>query len=118
MLITKLKSKIHHAVVTETNLLYEGSCAIDSSLLEAACIEEYEMIHIYNVNTGERFTTYAIPADSGSGMISVRGAAARKAVIGDELIICTYGMVTANTCEHVNPIVVYVNKANQQTNSI
>ena len=57
MLITKLKSKIHRAVVTETNLLYEGSCAIDSALLESATIEEHEMIHIYNVNTGDRFST-------------------------------------------------------------
>lgn len=110
MLITKLKSKIHRATVTETNLLYEGSCAIDSELLEAAIIEEHEIIHIYNVNTGDRFSTYAIPAEPGSGIISVRGSAARKAAVGDILIICTFGLVSQN--QHIEPVVVYVDEKN------
>ncbi len=116
MLIQKLKSKLHRVTVTDTNLEYEGSCAIDSDLLEAAGIEEYEMIHIYNVNTGERFTTYAIRADAGSGIISVRGAAARKACTGDILIICTYCMVSSNLITtngaDYHPLTVYVNKQN------
>jgi len=76
---TMLKSKIHRASVTHAELNYEGSCAIDETLLEAADIREHERIDIYNVTNGERFTTYAIAAQRGSGIISVNGAAARKA---------------------------------------
>ena len=73
MEITLLKSKLHQATVTLTELEYEGSCAIDADLLSAAGINEYEQIHIYNLNNGNRFTTYAIQAEAGSGVISVNG---------------------------------------------
>ena len=84
---TMLKSKLHRVRVTHSELEYEGSCAIDETLLEAADIREYQQIEIYNVNSGERFTTYAIRAQRNSGVISVNGAAARKAQAGDVLII-------------------------------
>lgn len=93
MLITVLKSKIHRAKVTEANLDYVGSCAIDRELLELANIQEYEQIHIFNVNNGERFVTYAIPSDI-KDEISVRGSAARKVMVGDILIIAAYGQIT------------------------
>lgn len=112
MLITKLKSKLHRVTVTEINLHYEGSCAIDLELLQAANIEEYEQIHIYNVNTGDRFTTYAIAAPLSSGIVSIRGSAARKAQIGDTLIICTYGICSPYNEKH--PSIVYVDSVNKQ----
>src|SRR5438270_11886383 len=87
---TMLKSKLHRVSVTHAELTYEGSCAIDETLLDAADIAEYQQIEIYNVNNGERFTTYAIRAERNSGTISVNGAAARKAAVGDLLIIAAY----------------------------
>jgi aspartate 1-decarboxylase len=87
---TMLKSKLHRVTVTHAELHYEGSCAIDENLLDAADIKEYQQIDVYNVNNGERFSTYAIRAERGSGTISVNGAAARKAATGDLLIIATY----------------------------
>lgn len=110
MLITKLKSKIHKAVVTDTNLRYEESCAISKDLLEAANIQEYEQVHIYNINNGKRFTTYAIISDE-LGTISIRGSAARKVITGDTIIICTYCQVPFEN-EHM-PIRVYVNEKNE-----
>lgn len=112
MLITLLKSKIHRATVTETNLHYEGSCAIDTDLLEAANIKKYEQIQIYNINTGNRLTTYAIPAEPGSGIISVRGSAARTCCTGDLVIICTYGHYN-EYADITDPIVVYVDETNK-----
>ncbi|HID83264.1 MAG TPA: aspartate 1-decarboxylase, partial [Thiotrichales bacterium] len=90
MVLTLLKSKLHRATVTHAELEYEGSCAIDASLMDAANIREYERIEIYNVSNGERFNTYAIRAEAGSGIISVNGAAAHKANVDDIVIICTY----------------------------
>ena len=90
MTLTFLKSKLHGAYVTHSELDYDGSCAIDSNILEQASINEYERIDIYNVTNGERFTTYTILAQPGSGIISVNGAAAHKANPGDKLVICTY----------------------------
>ena len=92
-----LKSKLHRVTVTHAELHYEGSCAIDENLLDAADIKEYQQIDIYNVNNGERFTTYAISAERGSGIISVNGAAARKASPGDLLIIATYAILLIGT---------------------
>ena len=85
-----LKSKLHRVQVTHSELEYEGSCAIDETLLEAAQIREYEQIAIYNITNGERFTTYAIKAQRNSGVISINGAAAHKANPGDLIIIATY----------------------------
>ena len=90
MMIRILKSKLHRALITNTHLDYEGSCAIDSALLDAAQIAEYEMIHIYNLNNGERFTTYAIKAERGTGDYYSNGAAAYKGNKNDLVIICTY----------------------------
>ena len=81
---TMLKSKLHRVTVTHAELHYEGSCAIDQNLLDAADIKEYQQIEIYNVTNGERFSTYAIAAERGSGIISVNGAAARRAAAGDD----------------------------------
>src|SRR5665811_1225953 len=88
----RLQAKLHRVRVTQSELHYEGSCAIDDDLLDAAGIMEYQQIDIYNVTNGERFTTYAIRAQRGSGLISVNGAAAHKADPGDILIIATYAM--------------------------
>lgn len=89
-----LLSKLHRATVTEADLHYEGSCGIDAGLLDAADMSEFEKIELYNINNGERFSTYIIKAARGSGIISLNGAAARKAHVGDHLIICTYGLVS------------------------
>jgi aspartate 1-decarboxylase len=89
---TMLKSKLHRVTATHADLHYEGSCAIDEDLLEAANIKEYEQIDIWNVNNGERFTTYAIRAERGSGVISVNGSAARRAAPGDIMIIATFAV--------------------------
>ena len=85
-MIKILKSKLHRATITNTHLDYEGSCAIDSNLLNSANIYEYEMIHIYNLNNGERFTTYAIKAEKNSGIITLNGAAAFKGNKNDLVI--------------------------------
>ena len=91
---TMLKSKLHRVTCTASELHYEGSCAIDQDLLDAADIREFQQIEIYNINNGERFSTYAIAAQRGSGIISVNGAAAHKASRGDLLIIAAYAAYT------------------------
>jgi aspartate 1-decarboxylase len=110
---TMLKSKLHRARVTHSELHYEGSCAIDLRLLEAADIREYEQIQIYNVSNGERFTTYAIGAERNSGIISVNGAAAHKADPGDIIIIATYGAYSELELLRYEPNLVYVNEQNR-----
>jgi len=113
---TMLKSKLHRVRVTHSELEYEGSCAIDETLLEAADIREYQQIDIYNVNNGERFTTYAIRAQRNSGTISVNGAAARKASPGDVLIIATYATYNELELEKFAPELVYVDANNRIIN--
>ncbi len=116
-----LKSKLHRVHVTHSELHYEGSCAIDEVLLEAANISEYEQIQIYNVTNGERFTTYAIRAERNSGIISVNGAAAHKAHPKDILIIATYASYHEAELAHYQPQLVYVdnsNRINAQRNAI
>jgi aspartate 1-decarboxylase len=110
---TMLKSKLHRAHVTHSELHYEGSCAIDEALLEAADIREYEQIQIYNVSNGERFTTYAIRAERNSGIISVNGAAAHKAEPGDIVIIATYAQYSELELARYAPSLVYVNPENR-----
>jgi aspartate 1-decarboxylase len=101
-----LLGKIHRATVTEADLHYEGSCAIDEDLLDAADMHPFEKIELYNINNGERFSTYIIKAQRGSGIISLNGAAARKAHVGDRLIICTYGLIDGDdTALHIPKIV-------------
>ncbi len=113
---TMLKSKLHRVTVTHSELHYEGSCAIDQDLLDAADIKEYQQIDIYNVTNGERFTTYAISAERGSGIISVNGAAARKAAPGDLLIIATYAMYDEAELAKFEPDLVYVDSRNRMMN--
>ena len=110
---TMLKSKLHRATVTHAELHYEGSCAIDETLLDAANIHEYEQIQIYNVTNGERFTTYAIRAARDSGIISVNGAAAHKANPGDLVIIATYAVYNELELARYAPELVYVDAANR-----
>lgn len=110
---TMLKSKLHRVRVTRSELHYEGSCAIDDDLLDAANIQEYQQIDIYNITNGERFTTYAIRAQRGSGTISVNGAAAHKADPGDILIIATYATYTELELERFHPQLVYVDEHNR-----
>jgi aspartate 1-decarboxylase len=112
MQTTMLKAKVHRARVTHSELEYEGSCAIDDNLLKASGIHEYEQIHIYNVNTGQRFITYAIRAEEGSGIISVNGAAARLALPGDIVIICAYISIPEKEAANFRPKLVYVDDAN------
>lgn len=113
MQLNMLKAKIHRATVTQVELHYEGSCAIDEALLEAAGILEYEQIHIYNINNGERFVTYAIRAERNSGVISVNGAAAHKASVGDLVIIAAYSRMEEAEAASYSPRLVYPDAKNR-----
>ena len=115
MFQTMLKAKIHRVTVTHSELEYEGSCAIDGLLLEASGISEFEQIHIYNVNTGGRFVTYAIQAENESGIISVNGAAARLASPRDILIICAYAQYSEQELSIFRPKLIYVDSQNKMT---
>lgn len=113
MQTTMLQAKLHRACVTHSELDYEGSCAIDSKLLDFAGIREYQQIQIYNINNGERFTTYAIRAEAGSGIISVNGAAAHLASKGDLVIICAYAILDEQELASFKPTLVYFNENNE-----
>ncbi|HRD90414.1 MAG TPA: aspartate 1-decarboxylase [Accumulibacter sp.] len=110
---TMLKSKLHRVSATHAELHYEGSCAIDEDLLDAANIREYEQIDIWNVNNGERFTTYAIRAERGSGVISVNGSAARRAAPGDLLIIASFAVYNEVELAKYAPLLIYVDTQNR-----
>ena len=110
---TMLQAKIHRVTTTHAELNYEGSCAIDQDLLDAADIQEYQAIDIYNVTNGERFSTYAISAERGSGIISVNGAAARRAAVGDLLIIACYASYSEIELQKYEPKLVYVDGRNR-----
>ncbi|MGE5240417.1 MAG: aspartate 1-decarboxylase [Bacteroidota bacterium] len=112
-----LKSKLHRVTVTHSELDYEGSVAIDGRLLDAADIREYERIEVYNLKNGERFSTYAIRAREGSGIISVNGAAAHKANPGDIVIICAYAEVEEKELATFKPRLVYVDGRNRITHT-
>ncbi|MFD0669149.1 aspartate 1-decarboxylase [Ramlibacter sp. MAHUQ-53] len=114
MFRTLLKSKIHRVAATHAELHYEGSCAIDEDLLDAADIMENEQVHIWNINNGERFVTYAIRAQRGSGIISVNGSAARRASVGDLLIIASFAQVHETQVKEHQPKLVFVDEANRQ----
>lgn len=113
MQLTLLKCKLHRARVTHSELDYDGSCAIDSRLLDLAGIMEFEQIQIYNIANGERFTTYAIKAEPGSAIISVNGAAAHKARVGDRVIICSYGAMEEGQARIFKPRLVYLDESNR-----
>ncbi|MFC3146150.1 aspartate 1-decarboxylase [Piscinibacterium candidicorallinum] len=110
-----LRSKLHRVTVTGADLHYEGSCGIDAKLLEAADILPNEAVDIYNVNNGQRFSTYAIVEPAGSGAITLNGAAARCAAAGDLLIICTYAPMDDALAKTYKPKVVFVNDRNHMT---
>jgi aspartate 1-decarboxylase len=113
MIRTMLKSKIHRATITEANLTYEGSLTIDGRLMEMANILPYEMVYVYNINNGERFETYAIEGEAGSGVMCLNGAAARKGMPGDLIIITTFASLSAAELEHHQPQIVYVDSKNR-----
>lgn len=117
MYTNMLKAKLHRVSVTHAELDYEGSCAIDKNLLDASGIHEYEQIHIYNITNGQRFVTYAILGEPGSGMISVNGAAAHCANPGDLVIICAYGQYDAADVKRHRPSLIYVDDKNRITHS-
>jgi aspartate 1-decarboxylase len=112
---TLLKSKIHRATVTDADLEYEGSVTVDAGLLEAADIIDHEQVQIYNVTTGARLTTYAIPGPSGSGSICINGAAAHLAQPGDMVIIASYAEYSDDEQVRHEPRVILVDKANRRT---
>ncbi len=110
---TVLKGMLHRVTTTQSELHYEGSCAIDEALLLAVGIREYEQIEIHNVTNGERFTTYAIRGERGSGIVSVNGAAARRTAPGDLLVIASYGDAGEAGLGSVHPRRVYVDARNR-----
>ena len=112
MLITMLKGKIHRAVVKQAELNYVGSITIDSQLMEAAGILEYEQVQIVDVENGNRFETYVIAGDAGSGMICLNGAAARQVQVGDHVIIMSYCRMTPEEAADFKPQVVFVDENN------
>ncbi|MDK2122812.1 aspartate 1-decarboxylase [Parachitinimonas caeni] len=110
-----LRAKLHRVVTTDAELHYIGSCAIDENLLEASDIREYEAIDIWNVTNGERFSTYAIKAERGSGTISVNGSAARRVQVGDLLIIAAFGQFSDDELKDYAPRLVFVDEQNRIT---
>ena len=117
MLRSMLKSKIHRAVVTETNLQYEGSITIDSDLMLAADILAYEKVHVVNINNGMRLETYAIPGEPGKGTMCMNGAAARCAEPGDIIIVIAYCMLDNAEAKRHKPIVVQVDARNRMVST-
>ena len=108
-----LKSKIHNATVTESNIDYEGSLSLDEDLMQKADMVPNEQIHVYNISNGERFITYLIKAEKDSGIIGVNGAAARKAKAGDKIIIATYVSIDENEIDFFNPTVLIMDEGNK-----
>jgi aspartate 1-decarboxylase len=113
MQIQLLKSKIHRAIVTGTDLHYPGSIAIDEDLMDAAQIIENEKVDIYNINNGERVETYVIKGKRGSGMVLINGAAARKAMTGDLVIIVSYATMDPEEAKRFTPTIIYPDNQNK-----
>ncbi len=113
MVITLLKSKLHRATVTQADLHYEGSITIDADLLNKADILPYEQVDVLNINTGARFTTYAIEGKKGSGVIGINGAAARLAQAGDLVIICAYARMESAEAKKHKPTVLLMDANNK-----
>lgn len=112
MNITMLKSKIHRAVVTQAELNYVGSITVDSELLKEAGILEYEMVQIVDIENGNRFETYTIAGEPGSGVMCLNGAAARQVQVGDHIILMCYASMTPAEAKEYRPTVVFVNEDN------
>jgi aspartate 1-decarboxylase len=106
MHIEVLKSKIHRVTVTEANLNYMGSVTIDEDLMDAANLIENEKVQVVNVNNGERFETYVIRGDRGTGIICLNGPAARKVAVGDIVIIMSYAMMDFEEARHFRPVII------------
>ncbi len=113
MNLTMLKGKIHRAVVKQAELNYVGSITVDTELLEAAGILEYEMVQVVDVENGSRFETYTIAGEAGSGMICLNGAAARQAAVGDHVILMSYAQMTPEEAKEHKPKVVFVDENNK-----
>ena len=113
MMISVCKSKIHRATITDANLDYVGSITIDKDLIKLADLVPYERVHIANINNGERFETYVIEGEAGSGVIALNGAAARRGQIGDLIIIIAYGDIDKREAVNFNPAIVHVDKQNR-----
>ncbi|MCC4634866.1 aspartate 1-decarboxylase [Xanthomonas dyei] len=117
MHLSLLKTKIHRATVTHSELNYEGSIAIDGLLLDATGIREFEQVHIWDVTNGARFSTYAIRAEEGSGILSLNGGAARHVQVGDLIIVAAFASMSEAEAETFKPTLVYVDGANKITHT-
>lgn len=113
MLIQRFKSKIHRATIVEANLNYVGSITIDEDLMDAANLQDGEKVQVVNNNNGERLETYVIPGERGSGMICLNGAAARRAAVGDTVIIIAYALMTPEEAREFKPNVVFPDENNR-----
>ncbi len=113
MLVKILRCKLHRATVTQCDLHYQGSLAIDADLIREAGFLVNEHIEIYNIDNGERFTTYVIEGKAGSGIIGLNGAAARKACLGDKIIICSYAQMSPEEAKAHKPRVVVLGPDNK-----
>lgn len=113
MILTMMKAKLHRAVVTQSDLNYEGSIAIDRDLLDAANILPHEQVDVLNINSGARFTTYAIEAPRGSRVFGVNGAAARMVQTGDRIIVVSYAQMDAEAAASYAPTVVQLDERNE-----
>lgn len=113
MLLTMLKGKIHRATVVQAELSYVGSITVDRDLLDAAGILEYEMVQVVDIDNGNRFETYTIAGERGSGMICLNGAAARQVHVGDRVILMAYAQVTSEEAKTHQPYVVFVDEQNK-----
>lgn len=116
MLRMMMKSKVHRATATRTDLDYEGSLTLDADLMDAAEMVPHEQVHIYNITNGERFVTYLIRGERGSGEVGVNGAAAHKVSVGDKLIIVTFAMMADEEIHFTMPKVVLVDDQNRIKN--
>jgi len=113
MLRFMLKSKIHRATITDANLSYEGSLTVDKDLMQEVDLYPSERVWIYNINNGERFETYVIEGSAGSGIISLNGAAARKGLVGDLIIIVSYAMYSPEELKEYQPNIVVLDQNNR-----
>ncbi len=113
MIIEVLKSKLHRATITQANLNYIGSISIDEDLMDAANLIEFEKVQVVNINNGERIETYVIRGERGTGVISLNGAAARKAQVGDLVIIASYAQIDFEEAKKHKPTIVFPTEQNR-----
>lgn len=112
MMLSVFKSKIHRATVTESNPDYEGSVTVDAELMRAACMLPYEQVHVWDVDNGERLTTYLLPGEPGSGVVCMNGAAARLVPAGHKVILATFAQMEERQARSYKPVVVLVDERN------